>query len=131
MAKSCSDVCETLTGRLKGIGIDPTLMDTPEALLDALDKVVMFKDSETMGANGEERAFLCEIFPCNALPFLTRIRQLLQEGNTNAFDSLSEKAKVNVRACMWILMAQLYGQFAVLDLNHEWLELEATIKGGD
>jgi NADH:ubiquinone oxidoreductase subunit F (NADH-binding) len=54
-----------------------------------------------------------------------------QEGNTNAFDSLSEKAKVNVRACMWVLMAQLYGQFAVLDLNHEWLELEATIKGGD
>lgn len=76
----------------------------------------------------EEHAFLSESFPCNAIPFLTRIREILDKGNTNAFDSLSAEDKVKVRACMWILMGQLYGQFAVLDLNHEWLELEAIVK---
>jgi len=85
--------------------------------------------AELLFSLDEEQAFLCESLPCNAIPFLTRIREILDEGNTNVFDSLSAENKVKVRACMWVLMSQLYGQFAVLDLNHEWLELEAIVKG--
>jgi hypothetical protein len=77
----------------------------------------------------EEQAFLSECFPCNSIPFLTRLREILDEGKTNGLAYLPDDAKLKARACMWILMAQLYGQFAVLDLNHEWLELEAAVKG--
>ena len=77
----------------------------------------------------EEQAFLSECFPCNSIPFLTRLREILDESKTNSFQLLPDDAKLKTRACMWILMAQLYGQFAVLDLNHEWLELEAAVKG--
>jgi len=76
----------------------------------------------------EEEAFLSECFPCNSIPFLRRLREILDESKTNSFQLLPDDTKLKARGCMWILMAQLYGQFAVLDLNHEWLELEAAVK---
>ena len=46
----------------------------------------------------EEHAFMSESFPCNAIPFLTRIREILDKGNTNAFDSLSAEGKLKAVA---------------------------------
>jgi len=74
----------------------------------------------------EEHAFMSESFPCNAIPFLTRIREILDKGNTNAFDSLSAEGKLKARACMWILLGQLYGQTATINLSEEWSYLNAS-----
>lgn len=68
----------------------------------------------------EERAFLMDIFPCNALPFLNRMIAILRENNTNAPDCLPEKAKMDYRACLWVVMGQAHGQLGVIDMGQEW-----------
>jgi len=75
----------------------------------------------------EEHAFMSEAFPCNSIPFLTRLRELLNETQTNGLAYLSEEGKLKARACMWILMAQLYGQTATINLSEEWYSLNAAL----
>jgi len=75
----------------------------------------------------EEHAFMSECFPCNSIPFLTRLRELLTESQTNGLTYLSEDGKLKARACMWILMAQLYGQMATINLSQEWDTLNEAL----
>jgi len=74
----------------------------------------------------EELAFKACAFPCNSRPFLRRIEELLEEAGTNSMMQL--KGNQSVRACMWILMAQLYGEGATIDLAAEWADLNKTVK---
>ena len=76
----------------------------------------------------EDRAFLMETFPCNSIPFLRRLREILDEGKTNGLAILPDDAKLKARACMWVLMGQLYGQMATIDLSDEWDSLNKTMK---
>ena len=71
----------------------------------------------------EERAFSGDALPCNSLPFLNRIREILEESGTNGLRGLAGEAEVNVRACMWVLNGQLYGQVATIDLGREYKAL--------
>ena len=71
----------------------------------------------------EDRAFLVETFPCNSIPFLRRLREILDEGKTNGLAYLPDDAKLKARACMWVLLGQLYGQMAVIDLGQEYQAL--------
>jgi len=75
----------------------------------------------------EDRAFLMETFPCNSIPFLRRLREILDESKTNSFQLLPDDAKLKARACMWVLMGQLYGQMATIDLGQEWQALRKAI----
>jgi hypothetical protein len=68
----------------------------------------------------EERAFLMDSFPCNALPFLRRMNEILREGNCNNFPSLPEAAKIDFRACLWVIMGQVHGQAAIINTSNEW-----------
>lgn len=68
----------------------------------------------------EEEAFLLDCLPCNSLPFLRRLREILDEAHTNSLESLSGEARERARAVMWVLMSQLYGQLATVDLMDEW-----------
>jgi hypothetical protein len=68
----------------------------------------------------EERAFLHDIFPCNAFPFLKRMADILRENHTNAPDCLSEAAKIDYRACLWVVNGQIHGQLGVIDMGQEW-----------
>lgn len=77
----------------------------------------------------EEQAFNSPCFPCNSLPFLRRIGEILEENSTNGLGALQGEANVKARACMWVLMGQLYGQMAEIDLCEEWERLnEARIQ---
>jgi len=74
----------------------------------------------------EELAFKACNFPCNSKPFLRRIDELLEDAGTNSLMQLKDNHPV--RACMWVLMAQLYGQGTTIDLDAEWSELNKTVK---
>lgn len=65
-------------------------------------------------------------FPCNSKPFLERIREILDQANTNSLQSLTGEEKIAARACMWVLMGQLYGQMARIDLCDEWDKLHKS-----
>ena len=75
----------------------------------------------------EERAFRLDSFPCNSLPFLRRVGELLGEQKTNSLESARDN--YDVRACMLILNQQLFGQLAKIDLSHEWVFLNGAIEG--
>lgn len=75
----------------------------------------------------EERAFLSDAVPVNALPFLNRMTQILRENRCNNFGSLPEKAKVDFRACLWVVLAQVYGQMANISMEGEWLRLSRLV----
>jgi hypothetical protein len=78
----------------------------------------------------EERAFLSDAVPVNALPFLNRMMQILRENRANNFGSLPEKAKVDFRACLWVVLAQVYGQMANISMEGEWLRLSRLVNEG-
>lgn len=75
----------------------------------------------------EDKAFLSETFPCNSIPFLARLRGILDESKTNGLAYLPDDARLKARACMWILIAQLYGQMEVIDLGQEWSALRKAV----
>jgi len=75
----------------------------------------------------EEFAFMSNDLPCNSIPFLTRLHELLDEAQTNELAELPEEGKLKARACMWVLMTQAYGQTATIDLSEEWHSLNAAL----
>ena len=68
------------------------------------------------------RAFKCECFPCNPLPFAKALGDLVRENGTDSIRS------DEARAILWILMAQAYGQMATVDLCDEWTRLDKAIE---
>ena len=79
----------------------------------------------------EEHAFASPCLPCNSLPFLTRLREILDESGTNSLQSVKDTdAGMKAQACLWVLNAQLYGQLATVDLFVEWDELYKAMIAG-
>ena len=85
----------------------------------------------------EEYAFQSASLPCNSLPFIDRLREILKERETNSLDLLrnSETAENRValrraKAVMWVLMSQLYGQGGTVDLYAEYDELNRLYTQG-
>ena len=56
-------------------------------------------------------------FPVNPIPFANGISEIVMNGDTE--DIKSDE----VRAMLWVLMAQSYGQMATVDLSEEWRRL--------
>lgn len=75
----------------------------------------------------EERAFLSDSIPVNAYPFLNRMVSILREKNCNNFPSLPEEAKVDFKACLWVLNAQVYGQAGTINQSAEWTKLSQAV----
>ena len=85
----------------------------------------------------EEYAFQSASLPCNSIPFLNRLLELLKERETNSLDLLrnSETAEDRValrraKAVMWVLLSQLYGQASTVDLYAEYDELNRLYTQG-
>lgn len=79
----------------------------------------------------EERAFLADAFPVNAFPFLNRMVSILRENNCNNFQSLPAAAKIDYRACLWVVNGQAHGQMAVISQSNEWDMLARAVKAID
>jgi hypothetical protein len=72
-----------------------------------------------------EKAMFLSAFPVNPRPFLHRINEVIKLEGTDAIKS------DKVKACLWVLNAQAYGQLATIDLCKEWDNLNKTLNGGE
>jgi len=94
----------------------------------------------------EEHAFRSQSLPCNSLPFINRLKEILQESETNSMQLLrysavpqsavidrnpeNRAAWLKCKAVMWVLMAQLYGEPSLIQLGAEWDELDRLYTQG-
>jgi len=75
----------------------------------------------------EEKALFEDSFPCNSIPFLDRLRKILNENKTNtlqALRSLQGKELDKAKSCLQVLMMQAYGQGYDLNSTKEWIRLQ-------
>lgn len=68
-----------------------------------------------------EEALFERSWPVNSIPFLTRLREILDENRTNSLKSLKGIEKDRAKTCMMVLIGHLYGITKVLD---NWKEYE-------
>lgn len=59
-----------------------------------------------------------DTLPCNSIAVLDRLKELLEEHGTNSLEHC--RNDLRVRKAMWLLVAQFYGELAVVDLTVEW-----------
>lgn len=71
-----------------------------------------------------EKAFNESAMPCNSLPFIRRIKEILYENHCNNFDALPEEERQKVKACFFVLLSQLFGQLFKVDAMNLFIELE-------
>ena len=71
----------------------------------------------------EEKALFEESFPCNSIPFLDRLRKILDENRTNTLQALKGKEREKAKSCLQVLMMQAYGQGYDLNSTEEWIRL--------
>jgi len=71
----------------------------------------------------EEKALFEDSFPCNSIPFLDRLRKILDENKTNSLKSLKGKELDKAKSCLQVLMMQAYGQGYDLNSTEEWIRL--------
>ena len=90
-------------------------MATMKQLWEVYDNV--HKPPSSTGILPEEQ-YKSTSFPCNPIPFANRIATLIKERGTDAIQEDKD-----VKACLWILMGQAYGQLATIDLGKEYMEL--------
>jgi hypothetical protein len=64
-----------------------------------------------------DQAMFAPSLPCNPIPFLTDLADLVREQGTDAIKS--DKAK----RLLWVVIAQSYGQLACVDLCKEFTRL--------
>ena len=65
--------------------------------------------------------------PVNSKAMLNRLLELLDEHETNCLAVQSCKHDPRVKAVMWLLMTQVFGQLAKLDLGDMWDELHKEV----
>ena len=70
----------------------------------------------------EHLAMFQTCLPVNPLPFLSKAAELIRENDTDYVRS------DKVKAVLWIVLAQAYGQLAVIDLNKEWDRLKQVFE---
>lgn len=80
----------------------------------------------------EEHAFKSEAFPCNAFPFLRRMRELLDEAETNNIEVLANDPEkyYAFHACLLIINQMTFGQLSNINLGDEWKELNNIHREG-
>lgn len=61
-----------------------------------------------------------ESLPVNAKAMLNRLREIMDDGATNHLDCMAGANRIKARKVLWLLMTQVYGQLACLDLSDEW-----------
>ncbi len=68
-----------------------------------------------IGEDSLEESYNREILPCNPIPYLNRMIELINENGTQSI-----KTNKKVRGCLWVVMAQAYSGIATIDMSEEW-----------
>ncbi len=75
-----------------------------------------------MESNKIEHAFMQEIIPTNPLPLAAKLFDLVSERGTESI-----RNDPAVKSCLWVLMAQAYGQLATIHMSEEYHEIREAI----
>jgi hypothetical protein len=70
----------------------------------------------------EYLAMFQDNLPVNPLPFLLKIAEEVKQNGTDHIRS------DRVKAMLWVILAQAYGQLAIIDLCAEWDRLKEVFK---
>lgn len=91
------------------------------------------RDLRIQGAvvNYPEDSIFLNTLPCNSKPFLARICQLLDKHQTNSIWAVDGEDLLRVRACLYFLIGQAWGQLFHLDSLEVYAELAKKLKGID
>jgi hypothetical protein len=99
-----------------------------------------WKEKSSPGPFREEHAFAESALPPNSIPFINRLKEVLDEARTNSLETVAiyrtlkdkrqEEAGWKARALLWVLNAQYFGQLAMIDMSREWDELDKAHKAG-
>lgn len=65
--------------------------------------------------------------PVNSKAMLNRLLELLDEHETNCLMVQSCKNDPRIKAVMWLLMTQVFGQMSKIDLAQLWRELVSEV----
>jgi hypothetical protein len=82
------------------------------------------KTLNNVTTNREDTAFMSNAMPCNPLPFLNRMHEIIKDNGTDYTSSLQFKAN------LLVVMQQTFGQLATIDLCDLWQELNTDYKIG-
>ena len=82
------------------------------------DSIMKRTIDQVEGRTKPEDAINSKILPCNPLPFLNRMVELIKERGTDAI-----KNDNDVKACLWIVNAQAYGDMSNIDMSKEWVRI--------
>lgn len=96
-----------------------------EYFTDALSN---YNDRGVREEKKEDTAFRSSAMPVNSLPFLRRIREILDENGTNNPSGLVNEELMKFRANLWILLCQTHGQLINIDTMEEFDELDNYFK---
>ena len=70
----------------------------------------------------EDQAFRSPAMPCNPLPFINRMGEIIRENSTGATNT------PQFRANLLIVLQITFGQIATVDLCDLWAEVNAKIE---
>lgn len=59
--------------------------------------------------------------PVNSFAMADRLKELLDENHTNCLSNL--KDDWHIKTVMWLLMSQVFGQLATINMDELWTEL--------
>lgn len=71
--------------------------------------------------NDIEYCTMMKSLPVNSKAMLSRLNELLDKKETNCLAGIREDWAV--KSVMWLLMSQVFGQFAQINLDELWNEL--------
>ena len=78
-----------------------------------------YHDDSTLSSVFKEHAMFDENFPSNPIPFIDRLKELVLRHGTDSI-----RCRNDVKALLFILMAQSYGQCATINLEDEYSRLK-------
>ena len=68
-----------------------------------------------------EETVCSESLPVNSIAMLNRLKQLLEENQTNCLADIC--GNDSVQKVMWLLMGQVFGHLSVIDMTELWGKL--------
>ena len=72
-----------------------------------------------------DTAFLADAFPCNPLPFLNRMKEIVRDNGTDATKTPQFQAN------LLVVMQQTFGQLATIDLFELYGKIKAELQKHD
>lgn len=81
-----------------------------------------------MPGNRQDKAIFSESLPVSSIPFLHRMRQILDENNTSTPITLDEEELAKFKANLWIVLNHTFGQLFRIDCGEMYDEIKEVLE---